>query len=91
MQTRLQVLHSGSRDAAYLDRITLGGRRVTAYTTVDALGTVDLARGAVTVGVENLLNRQYYPTVSQLMTSNTIASRAAARGRVLSVGYRVTY
>ncbi|NUO38845.1 MAG: TonB-dependent receptor [Gemmatimonadaceae bacterium] len=91
VQTRLQVLHSGSRDAAYLDRITLGGRRVAAYTTVDALGTVDLPRGAVTVGVENLLNRQYYPTVSQLMTSNTVASRAAARGRALSVAYRVAY
>lgn len=91
LQGRLQLLHSGSRDAAYLDRITLGGRRVTAYTTVDALGTLDLSRGAVTLGVENLLNRQYYPTVSQLMTSNTVASRAAARGRVLSVAYRVAY
>lgn len=88
---RLQTVHSGSRDAAYLDRLTNGGRRVRAYTTFDLLGTVDVRGGAISVGVENLLNRQYFTTVSQLMTTNSDASRAAARGRVVSVGYRVSY
>lgn len=90
--TRLQMMHSGSRDAAYLDRITNGGRRVHEYATFDVLGTLNLrAGGSVSVGVENLFNRQYFTTVSQLMTTNTDASRAAARGRVLSVGYRIEY
>ena len=92
LTTRFQMVHSGNRDAAFLDRISNGGRRVHEYTTFDLLGTLGVrSGGTLTVGVENLLNRQYFTTVSQLMTTNTDASRAAAPGRVLSVGYRVEY
>ena len=92
LTTRFQMVHSGNRDAAFLDRISNGGRRVHEYTTFDLLGTLGVGSGGtLSVGVENLLNRQYLTTVAQLMTTNTDACRAAARGRVLSVGYRVEY
>lgn len=98
--TRVQALHSGARDRAYdafLDRPGVnpatpgfGERRVRAYTTVDLLSRVTLARGTLSVGARNLLNAQYFPVVSQLMPIGAV-SYSAAPGRVLTLGYTVTY
>lgn len=97
---RVQVLHSGARDRAYdafLRRPGVnpaapgfGERRVAAYTLVDVLSRVDLGRGALTLGVRNLLNAQYFPVVSQLMPVGN-ASYSAAPGATLSAGYSVAY
>lgn len=97
---RLQMLHSGARDRAFdafLARPGInpaapgfGERRVEAYTLVDLLSTVDVGRGALTVGVRNLLNTQYFPIVSQLMPVGNV-SYSAAPGATLSVGYSVRY
>lgn len=62
-----------------------------AYTVVDALSRVDLGPGTLNVGVENLLNEQYFPVVSQLEAAYGNFYRAAARGATLSLGYSVAY
>ncbi len=86
---RLQVLYSGDRDRAFNAGVGFGGRKVEDYTVADLISSVQLGPGMLRVGVENLLNNQYFPVVSQLETGNSL--NAAGRGATVSVGYSVTY
>lgn len=88
---RLQLLHSGSRDRAFEDGLTYGHLPVESYTVVDWLGSVHAGPGRLELGVQNLLDAQYYPVVSQLYAQWGNSSRAAARGRTISIGYSVSY
>jgi iron complex outermembrane receptor protein len=88
---RVQLVVVGSRDRAALDDIGYGGRPVRGYTTVDYVGTLGVGPGALSLGVENIFNRLYYPLPSQLMASGSWTGHTAARGAVLSIGYRVNY
>jgi iron complex outermembrane receptor protein len=99
-RNRVQLLYSGARDRAYAAFLArpganpaapaFGERRVASYALVDLLSTADVGRGTLSIGVRNLLNRQYFPIVSQLMPVGNV-SYSAAPGATLSVGYAVTY
>lgn len=89
LRNRVQLVSIGSRDRAFLDQIGYGSRRVTGFTTVDYAGTLRLPRGTVTLGVENALNTFYYTLPSQLMSSGRFEAHAAARGRVVTLGYAI--
>lgn len=99
-RSRVQLLHSGARDRAFEAFLArpgvnpaapaFGERRVEAYTVVDALTSVGLPRGELSLGVHNLFNAQYFPIVSQLMPVGN-ASYSAAPGATLSVSYSVSY
>lgn len=88
---RLQLLHSGSRDRAFEDGLTYGHLPVASYTVLDWVSQLHVGPGRLNVGVQNLLDTQYFPVVSQLYAQWGNSSRAAARGRTLSLGYTVTY
>ncbi|MFZ5625229.1 MAG: TonB-dependent receptor [Gemmatimonadota bacterium] len=99
-RTRLQVLHSGTRDRAYEALLArpgadparpgFGERPVRSYTTVDLLSQVSVGPGTLSLGVRNLLDAQYFPVVSQLMPIGAV-SYTAAPGATVSVGYAVSY
>jgi len=81
--TRLQASKNFSRDfdnAAGSRIAGFGG-----YTTVDLYARYALPVGALSVGVENLTNRQYISYYSQTTPSND--DYGAGRGRTLSVGW----
>lgn len=89
---RLQVLYSGSRDRAFRENPDgWASRPIESYWAVDYLGALELGPGTLTAGVHNLLNRQYFPAVSQFSLYVGNSSYAAGRGRTLSVGYSVSY
>ncbi len=93
---RLQVLWSGSRDmlSERPDPTAPAGwgeRPVDGYFLVDWIGTVEAGPGTLDIGVHNLLNRQYFPVVSQLMRTGNNTSYTAGRGATLHVGYTLTY
>lgn len=89
---RLQLLRSGSRDRLFdVDPDAYGGAAVEAYTVVDALSRIEVGPGTLNVGIENLLNEQYFPVVSQLEAQYGNFYRSAARGATLSLGYSVRY
>lgn len=92
-RNRLQVLYSGSRDRAYKDlgSSAYGGREVHSYYTLDLLSSLKLGPGTLSLGVENLLNRQYYTVTSQLMRTGDNTSLFAARGTVVNIGYSISY
>lgn len=93
---RLQVLVSGDRDRGFdlrpvPDRVGFGERPVDGYVVLDLISELGVGPGTLRFGVENLLNSQYYPVVSQLLWNGANSSYAAAPGMTLSVGYTVTY
>ena len=89
---RFQALYSGNRDRAFEANPTgYGNRAIDSYWVIDYLGVVQVGPGALSFGVQNLFNRQYFPTASQLLLSGTNTSYAAARGATLNLGYSVTY
>ena len=89
-QNRIQVLYSGDRDR-FPNSNGFGERPVESYTTVDWLSSVETSRGVIRAGVQNLLNRQYFPRDSQLLRVGGNLSYAAAQGAVFSLAYSVSY
>jgi len=84
-RNRLQALLSGSRDP---DCVAFGCTEVDSYFTLDWISTIDVGTGEIQIAVENLLNEEYLPIVSQISGSN---SQAAARGTRLSINYSLSW
>jgi len=87
---RVQVLHSGVRDEFDGEAETVFGQGdVRAYTVVDLTGSVRAGPGRLQVGIENVFDKFYFPTVSQWW--NLGSGFSAAPGRELSLGYTVSF
>jgi iron complex outermembrane receptor protein len=89
-RNRIQVLHSGSRTRFPGSR-AFGELPVESYTTVDWVSRIDFGPGTLRIGVENLLNNQYFARDSQLLRTGLNSSYAAARGAALNVAYSVRW
>ncbi len=83
----LQLNYSGSRDDAFKDQVGFGSREVQSYTTVDLLSRYQLRRGELSIGIENLLNKQYYTVYGQLLRNNNNSSHIPANGALLRLNY----
>lgn len=58
------------------------------YTTVDLISDYRLSEAdKVSLGIQNLFNRDYYPLYSQLLRSNNNTSHLPAPGTTLTVSY----
>jgi iron complex outermembrane recepter protein len=62
---------------------------VGSFTTVDLISTAKLGPGTLRFGVENLLNEQYFPPISQWF--NLPFAFAAGQGAVASLQYSIEY
>lgn len=87
--TRLQSLTLLERDDP--DHVPAGD--FGGYTLVDAIATVRIGRGEITVGVENVFDRRYIAYFSQTLTGANADNfnYFAGRGRMLSLRYRVSF
>lgn len=95
-RNRLQVLYSGDRARAFDDRVNpnrvgFGERAVESYWVADWISNMNVGPGTLSLGVQNVLNRRYFPVVSQLLRTGGNSSYTAARGRTLNIGYTVSY
>ncbi|MGE5659588.1 MAG: TonB-dependent receptor, partial [Actinomycetota bacterium] len=87
---RLQFLYSGNRDRAFRDGSD--GGPISSYFTVDYISSIQLGRGLLQLKVENLLNNQYFPVLSQYLAGFGVdSSNYAARGLTFSVNYRLNW
>ena len=87
---RLQLLYSGNRDQAFKDGSD--GGPISSYLTVDYISTIQLGKGLLQVKVENLLNNQYFPVLSQYLAGfGSDSGNYAGRGLTLSVNYRLNW
>ncbi|MFT4060700.1 MAG: TonB-dependent receptor [Legionella sp.] len=85
---RLQATYFGSRDYRLNGREALGRYDAKTYTTVDLMSSFDVnAKNNVSIGLENIFNRKYYPLYSQLLRSNNNMSHLLASGITLKVTY----
>lgn len=85
-KNRLQLLYVTNRDRAFDDGVDQV--RIAGYTTVDFISVLDTGFGRLEVGIENLLNHQYFPVVAQLRSTDVQEQRhLAAPGRSLSIRY----
>jgi iron complex outermembrane recepter protein len=87
-RNRLQLLHSGSR-GRFPGSTAFGEGEVESFTTVDLISTAKLGPGTLRFGVENLLNEQYFPPISQW--HNLPFAFAAGQGAVASLQYSIEY
>ncbi|MEG4578510.1 TonB-dependent receptor [Microcoleus sp. MON1_C5] len=87
---RLQLLYSGNRDQAFKDGSD--GGPISSYLTLDYVSAVKIGSGLLQVKVENLLNNQYFPVISQYNAGFELdSSNYAGRGLTLSVNYRLNW
>jgi iron complex outermembrane receptor protein len=87
---RLQFLYSGNRDRAFKDGSD--GGPISSYLTVDYISAVKIGSGLLQVKVENLLNNQYFPVISQYSAGfGSDSVNYAGRGLTLSVNYRLNW
>ncbi len=87
-RTRLQTLYSGNR-RRFGDNLVFGRAPVNDYATVDLLGSFRLPKGNLRFGIENLLNKLYFPPTSQWFGNDSAYS--AARGAQASISYSIDY
>lgn len=89
-QNRIQVLHSGVRDRFDGDaEAAFGQGDIAPYTVVDLSTAYAVGPGTVKLGIENLFDTFYFPTISQWY--NLGYGYTAAPGRQVSLSYTVTW
>ncbi len=85
----LQFVYIGDADSR-LDGIDAPGRHeVESSMTVDYMLQFNIGPGSLDLGVENLFNRNYFPTYSQLLPDNTVSSYYPARGTSVKLAYSI--
>ncbi len=85
---RIQATYFGSEDYRLNGKNSFGRYDVKTYTTVDLLSSFALnKKDNISIGLENMFNRKYYPLYSQLYRSNDNTSHLLAAGTTLKVTY----
>ncbi|MCE1005461.1 MULTISPECIES: TonB-dependent siderophore receptor [Pseudomonas] len=85
---RLQATFFDAKDYRLDGVDSFGRHQVSSYTTVDLVSQYQIsADDKVSVGIQNLFNRDYYPLYSQLLRNNNNTSHLPASGTVLTASY----
>lgn len=85
---RLQATYFGSEDYRLDGKNSFGRYDVKSYTTADLISSFSLnKKDTVTIGLENMFNRKYYPLYSQLLRTSDNTSHLVANGITLKVSY----
>ncbi len=88
-RNRLQALYVGDRDRAFEDGTDFVP--IDSYFTVDLISSIPLFGGRLALSVENLLNEQYFPVLSQYLSGIDDTLNYAARGRTIRLGYSIDW
>jgi len=85
---RIQATYFGAEDYRLNGVNSFGRYDVKSYTTADLLSSFALnKKDTMTIGIENMFNKQYYPLYSQLMRNSNNTSHLLANGITLKVSY----
>ena len=91
-RNRLQSLFVGGRDRAFDPDTGPDFNEIESYFVLDYISSIQLGPGTLQVGIQNLLDEEYFPvSESQLVTAFGTSNRVAAPGRTISIGYRVNF
>jgi iron complex outermembrane recepter protein len=86
---RLQALYVGNRDRAVDDGVD--PTPIDSYVVLDFISSIKLGSGTLSIGIENLLDTEYYPVVAQFLSGFDDRNYVAGRGRTLRVLYSITW
>ncbi len=86
---RLQVLYSGSREPDGAVNFAGTADEVNSFVIVDYHASIQAGPGNVRIGVENLLNEDYFPVAAQAFGTATAFSKGT--GRTASLGYHIKW
>ncbi|MEM9219569.1 MAG: hypothetical protein AAGD25_35220 [Cyanobacteria bacterium P01_F01_bin.150] len=81
---RLQALLSGDRERIE-NAAVFNERAVESFVPLDLISSLELGGGTLELGIQNLLDTDYFPVISQQQTNEL--SNAAAQGRTVTLGY----
>lgn len=85
---RIQATYFSAKDYRLNGVNGFGRYDVKSYTTADLLSSFAInPKNTVTIGIENMFNRKYYPLYSQLMRNSNNTSHLLASGVTLKVSY----
>lgn len=85
---RIQATYFGAKDYRLNGANGFGRYDVKSYTTADLLSSFAInKKDTVTIGIENMFNRKYYPLYSQLMRNSNNTSHLLASGITLKMSY----
>jgi len=85
---RLQATYFSAKDYRLNGQNSFGRYDVKSYTTADLISRFSLnEKDSLTIGLENMFNRKYYPLYSQLLRSGDNTSHLVANGATLKVSY----
>ncbi|HAJ59256.1 MAG TPA: TonB-dependent receptor [Cyanobacteria bacterium UBA8543] len=88
-RNRLQLLFIGNRSRSFEDDIDLSP--IESYVTVDYVSSIKIGPGTLNIGVENLLDNQYFPVSSQAFGNFNPSVNYAARGRTIGLSYTFSW
>ncbi|MBD2091490.1 TonB-dependent receptor [Microcoleus sp. FACHB-1515] len=88
-RNRLQLLFSGSRDRAFEDAVD--GVPIESYVTLDFLSSIQVGEGELLIGIQNLLNEEYFPVFSQYLSPFADSLNRPGQGRTVSLTYRISF
>ncbi len=86
LTTRLDLIYSGSRNR-FPGSTGFAQGEVENYTLVDFTTSYPVGPGTLSLGIENVFNRQYFPAISQWY--NLGFGYSAGRGRMVSLAYKL--
>jgi iron complex outermembrane receptor protein len=90
-RNRLQALFVGGRDRAFDPDEGPDFVEIESYFVLDFISSIQLGPGTVQIGIQNLLDEEYFTVQSQFPSAFSLTNKRAAPGRTISIGYRVTF
>lgn len=84
-------LNVAGKDYRIDGKNAFGRRDTKSYNVLDWQNNVELGAGTLTIGIENLLNEQYFSLYSQLQRNGNNTSSIPGRGRTLSLQYQFNW
>ena len=88
-RNRLQLVYIGNRDRAFDKKVDLAD--IDNYLVVDYISSIQVGPGTLNIGIENLLDAQYFPVRIQRAGGFNNSERFAARGRSINVRYVINW
>ncbi|MBE9117709.1 TonB-dependent receptor [Lusitaniella coriacea LEGE 07157] len=88
-RNRLQALFVGGRNRGFESGADFV--KIESYFVLDYMSSIKLGPGTVQIGIQNLLDEEYFTIGNQLFAPFSLTNRRAAPGRTISIGYRVEF
>jgi len=88
-RNRLQLLVVGGRDRAFDEGVDPSP--LDSYAVLDYISSIQMGNGTLNIGIENLLDNQFFPTFRQFGGARNPDNQIAAPGRRITINYSLTW